>query len=549
MSVKELAVMAGIPQKEVVGLKLKEEVEFGLNVNGGDCANDQQIQLGKLVVSGNVKEMPVSILKADLDRHIFVTGVTGAGKTTTCQNILIDSQLPFLIIEPAKTEYRILLEQFPDMEIFTIGSNTAQFRLNPFQLFKGESISSRVDMIKASIEAAFDMEAAIPQLIEAAIYESYYEKGWNISTGNNSRGVDLFPTMSDVLQNVSKVVEKQGFDVRLKNDYIGSIKARLQSLTLGAKGVMLDCGRSIDFDELLDKRVVLELENLRDGGEKSLVIGFVMVNMSEAIRRRFDLHGGKKHAHITLIEEAHRLLSKPQGGDTNKQHGVETFTDMLAEIRKYGESLIIADQIPNKLTPEVLKNTNTKIVHRLFAQDDKDAIGNTMALLEEQRDFLSNLDVGRAIVFNGNWHKPVQVQIKQGSDTSKEYVISDKELHQRNLRFYIRHWQSGIIEGANLFGRQPSESEMELLLLLGNNADYKNALIELLERKNENLVRPLFDLFSLPLDKEKLADILGKLYCKDSCGHYIIDAIKSYKEKTEIKLKTKKYLEKHLKEF
>ncbi len=68
---------------------------------------------------------------------------------------------------------------------------------------------------------------------------------------------------------------------------------------------------------------------------------------------------------------------------------------MLAEIRKYGESLIIVDQIPNKLTSEVLKNTNTKIVHRLFAIDDKEAIGNTMALTDEQKNFLSRLEVGR----------------------------------------------------------------------------------------------------------------------------------------------------------
>ena len=69
---------------------------------------------------------------------------------------------------------------------------------------------------------------------------------------------------------------------------------------------------------------------------------------------------------------------------------------MLAEIRKYGESMIIADQIPNKLTPEVLKNTNTKIVHTIFAQDDKDAIGGTMSLTKDQRVFLSNLKRGRA---------------------------------------------------------------------------------------------------------------------------------------------------------
>ena len=80
-----------------------------------------------------------------------------------------------MVIEPAKTEYRVKADQeFPDMLVFTLGKESgAPFRLNPFEFFKGENITSRVDMIKASMEAAFDMEAAIPQLLEAAIYECY----------------------------------------------------------------------------------------------------------------------------------------------------------------------------------------------------------------------------------------------------------------------------------------------------------------------------------------------------------------------------------------
>ncbi len=117
-------------------------------------------------------------------------------------------------------------------------------------------------------------------------------------------------------------------------------------------------------------------------------MGLILVNLNEAIKIKY--RENRDFKHITLIEEAHRLLSKYEVGDSpNKKRGVESFTDMLAEIRKYGESLIIVDQIPNKLTSEVLKNTNTKIVHRLFAIDDKEAIGNTMALTDEQKNFLS----------------------------------------------------------------------------------------------------------------------------------------------------------------
>lgn len=458
MSSKELSLIAGLPKKDVIGLELREEVEFGLNFP--QIVDSESLVLGKLMQSGNITNKNVGIANSNLDKHIFITGVTGSGKTTTCQNILIQSNLPFLVIEPAKTEYRILKEKYDDLLIFTLGKDTvAPFRLNPFEFFPHESITSRVDMIKASIEAAFDMEAAIPQIIESAIYECYKEKGWNIATNQNEiygenafdDGIYSFPTLEDLVKKVEEVVKKQGFDERLKNDYIGSIRARLNGLLVGSKGFMLNTKRSIDFRKLLNQRVVLEIEEIRNGSEKSLVMGFVLSNVIEAIKANF-IASSKKNGvrHIILIEEAHRLLSKFQAGDSpNKKQGVEVFADMLAEIRKYGECLMIADQIPNKLTPEVLKNTNTKIVHRLFAEDDKEAIANTMALEEEQKEFLSKLDAGVAVVFSGGFNKAIATKISQASNTTSDLVISEEDLQENVYKFYANSSKSGVILGSS----------------------------------------------------------------------------------------------------
>lgn len=472
ISTKELSLVSGLPKKDVIGLELREEVEFGLNFPQLDKSNS--LVLGKLMQSGNITNKDVGIANANLDKHIFITGVTGSGKTTTCQNILIQSNLPFLVIEPAKTEYRILKEKYEDLLIFTLGKDTvAPFRLNPFEFFPHESITSRVDMIKASIEAAFDMEAAIPQIIESAIYECYKEKGWNIATNQNEiygenafdDGVYSFPTLEDLVKKVEEVVKNQGFDERLKNDYIGSIRARLNGLLVGSKGFMLNTKRSIDFRQLLNQRVVLEIEEIRNGSEKSLVMGFVLSNVIEAIKANF-ISSSKKNGvrHIILIEEAHRLLSKFQAGDSpNKKQGVEVFADMLAEIRKYGECLMIADQIPNKLTPEVLKNTNTKIVHRLFAEDDKEAIANTMALEEEQKEFLSKLDAGVAIVFSGGFNKAIATKIDQTSNTTSDLMISEEELQKSVYEFYASLCKNGVILGSSWLD---SVGTKEIALLL-----------------------------------------------------------------------------------
>lgn len=479
MSSQEVSLIAGLPQKEVVGLALREEVEFGLNLN---TEMKEAIPLGHLVQSGvvlngenGVSNIPVYFDKAYFDKHIFVTGVTGGGKTTTCQKLLLASGNNFLVIEPAKTEYRVMAEnEFPDMLVFTLGKETgAPFRLNPFEFFEGENITSRVDMIKASMEAAFDMEAAIPQLLETAIYECYEDKGWNVSTNKNYKydnpfadGIFSFPTLGDLERKIEKVVEDQGFDDRLKDEYIGSMRARLKGLTVGSKGQMLNTPRSIDFVELLDRKVILELEYIKSASEKSLIMGFILANLSEAIRVKYNQNGKKGIGHLTLVEEAHRLLSKYMPGDSmNKKQGVEMFADMLAEVRKYGESLIIADQIPNKLTPDVLKNTNTKIVHKIFAQDDKEAIGNTMALKDEQKEHLSYLSSGRAVMMMPGLSKAIQVQIEKTEENDTERApLEDSELRNRIIKYYSAVYKKGILPGLECLEEQPSEELVSIYL-------------------------------------------------------------------------------------
>lgn len=536
LSTSELSVIAGLPQKEVVGLSLKEEVEFGLNPKQQNLAEDNKLHVGNLVRSGSILNIDVDIDRNNLDKHTFITGVTGSGKTTTCHRILESAKMPFMVIEPAKTEYRILTKLKKDVLIFTLGNdNVAPFRLNPFEFFPHENITSRVDMIKASIEAAFDMEAAIPQIIEAALYKSYEEYGWNIGTNTNNKfedpfadGVYSFPTLSDLINMTKVVVEEQGFDDRLKNDYIGSIKARLQGLLVGSKGLMLNTPRSVDFKELTRKNVILELEEIRNGNEKSLIMGFIMTNLNEAIRANYeeDKNNGKQFKHITLVEEAHRLLTKFSPGENpSKKQGVEVFADMLAEVRKYGEALIIVDQIPNKLTPEVLKNTNTKIVHKLFAKDDKEAIGNTMALEDEQKDFLSYLEPGRAIMSTQGLNKPIQVQVKQleNLSTTESEIVNKEDLRQNILNYYLSSYKKGIIVGSHLFKSSPSMEVME---------DYLNFSRSL---ESNELILLWVEIF-VTQRKDKGFDLKKYLYIYnlDFIKNYIISKLYSIETEAEL---------------
>ncbi|MBQ7650792.1 MAG: ATP-binding protein, partial [Victivallales bacterium] len=488
--------------------------------------------MGKLVQSGAIMEnTDVCLDKSEFDRHIFVAGVTGGGKTYTCKWLLTQSKWPFLVIEPAKTEYRELVNDDKEVLVFTLGDEkVAPFRLNPLEFTKDESIPSRVDMLMASISAAFDMEAAIPQIIEQSIYRSYEEYGWNIKNNRNSifgdtafdDGVYAFPTLEDVVKNSESVVREKNFGQELGDRYLGSVRARLEGLLVGAKGMMLNCKRSMDFKELLGKKVVLELEEIRNGSEKALVIGFILTNLLVAIKQKYKESG--KINHFTLVEEAHRLMTKIEPGDSpNKKNAVETFADMLAEVRKYGESMIIADQIPNKLMPEVLKNTNIKIVHRLFAKDDKDVIGSTMALDDDQKAFLSSLKIGHAIVFSGNWAKAMHVKVtkfEQSSDKRANDEVA-RELRCNVLRYYLENRSRGIFPGLDILDDNPGIDFMEKYIDTIQNEDLRawfDLLCEIPIIYDKN-GRKKTEMVSRPFDLDEDSPVFERLRrMVDACG-------------------------------
>ena len=431
LTTRELALVAGLPTKELPGLKVRKSVDFALNTPSEHIAPTDAVELGRIIQHGrSLASKQIRLPIADLNKHVFVTGVTGAGKTTTCMKLLLESGLPFMVIEPAKTEYRALHGQCDDIESYVLGrEDITPFRLNPFELVSPhENLAGHIDTLKATLSAVFPMEASMPYIVAEAIIRAYKTKGWDIHSGDNflvddpwADGSHAWPIFSDMIQELDGVIKSAGMGREFEEKYRGSLVSRLTDLTLGTKGRMLNTRQSLDFDALLDKKVVIELEEIKDEQDKALFMGFILQRLAECMKHRH--RKDKTFKHLTLVEEAHRLLSRPEPGESDsKKQGVETFANMLAEVRKYGEGLIIADQIPNKLVSDVIKNTHTKIVHRLFAADDRNTIGDAMGLTDDQKDFLPLLQPGETVMYCGGWHGAVRVQIDEKVNTTQDDI-------------------------------------------------------------------------------------------------------------------------------
>jgi DNA helicase HerA-like ATPase len=69
-------------------------------------------------------------------------------------------------------------------------------------------------------------------------------------------------------------------------------------------------------------------------------------------------------------------------------------------------------QFPTHVAAEVVKNSGTKIVHRLAWPDDVELIGDSLGLDQKQREHLTRLQAGEAVVGLARIPKPIFIQVR-----------------------------------------------------------------------------------------------------------------------------------------
>ena len=433
-----LAAIARPPEAEVPGVRLVLRPDFDVTPElTADTAphGTPGIEVGD-VLDRNLRPAGPLVLPSDsLNRHVFVCGATGAGKSQTVRSLLeaaTGQGIPWLVVEPAKAEYRLMAGRLPGAEVIRIRPgepDAIAAGLNPLEPAVDRSgarfpLQTHADLVRALFIASFRSEEPFPQVLSAALGRVYADSGWDLALGEPTMGKHshgkhadaTYPTLTALQRAAEQVVAEIGYSQRVTDDVLGFIRVRLASLRHGTTGRFLEGGHPLDFGALLATNVVLEIEDVGDDADKAFLMGIVLIRLAEHLRlthRTAGQQAGTGLRHLTVVEEAHRLLRR---GDSEGAagHAVEMFAGLLAEIRAYGEGLIIAEQIPALLVPDVIKNTAVKIVHRLPAADDREAVGATMNATPSQSRYLATLRPGQAAVFSDGMDFPILVKIKDG---------------------------------------------------------------------------------------------------------------------------------------
>lgn len=442
MNTKEFALATSLPRCDAPGLRfVKTAVRFA---NNPPVVEEGAMNLGNVVNMGVEQNAKYAINHNDLVRHALVVGSTGSGKSCTCKRILtelLEKDVPALIIEPAKDDYvrwairmnetlpeekkfRIYMPGFTEFE----GTPLQTLKLCPFQpaAIPGAPVdmTSRCENLISLINASLPADDILPVLIDETIY-SIYDVAYPgaFSSGAMMRQQEHYPLLSALTVMGKQVMKKKNYEEKVRSNLATCLETRFQYLTRGTRGKLLNVMQSTPYSELFDHPTIINISGISAARDKALIMSVLMLSLYEYRKSRYTYDADyrrkaqeNKLLHLTLVEEAHNILMNPAPGasSNNPQQVVaDLFTNILSEIRSYGEGMMIVDQYPTRLIPDAIKNTNYKVIHRLVSPDDSQVMASSISLREEQKALIPCLTPGNAIVCGDRDDAAAWIHIKK----------------------------------------------------------------------------------------------------------------------------------------
>lgn len=370
-------------------------------INAGD------IELGKLRAAMGNNAIGLSL--KDLAKHMLIVGTPGSGKTTFSVGLLDrlwkEHHIPFLVIEPAKNEYRALVQSIPDLQVFTPGKNfISPFVFNPFCPPKNVRLETYKSTLKTAFAAGVSMSTPLDKIFEDTINNCYSDFRWldNYTIADKGQVFNI----TDFIKCFEETFEEIGYTGDARNIGRAGV-VRLKSLVN-----LFDNYFSIPIEDLLSKPTVIELAAIENADQKALIIALLLLSILAYVNANYVGEGGLRN--FILLEEAHVLLDAETNaggeGSANPASIAQGLVKrMLAEIRSYGVGIAIADQSPRKVGIDIVALTDIKVAFRLVERQDKEILADSTSMSELQTNRLAKLKPGEAFLFFNRLDEPEEI--------------------------------------------------------------------------------------------------------------------------------------------
>lgn len=449
------------------------------------------IKIGK-----NKKELMLKYPIELLNKHAFICGVPGSGKTYTMLHMVTElhkNKIPFMVMEPAKKEYRAIYnygKEMFDIMLFSPHMNTLfPLRVNMMEFPEGITLSEHINVLMNVFESTFELGGPVYNLLDKSIGLAYEKYGWN--EYNENDGSKEYPCLEELRDIFTEQVEKTTYNGNFKGDLKSFLNVRLEGLMRRDAGEVFNVKKStIKPEDWISKSSIIEMEDM---GEKNrnfltlLLCNYIREELKIIKKKNAD-DANKNPNHVIFIEEAHNVIAntaEQSGSNINPKISATKFiVDMLAEVRALRESIVIADQLPSSMAQEVMKNTGLKIALRMSSQDEREYISSTISASPVQIDNLSRYEKGKSLVFFEKMEKAMEVQICkwEGDDNPK----SDEELANQMFKSTISAYKKQIID-------LNEEIQLSQFLLIQQNRKIQ----KMLDTKNDDVIENYKSMYKL----------------------------------------------------
>lgn len=343
-------------------------------------------------------------------KHALIVGTPGTGKTTFSLNLLLQfykKGIPFLAIEPTKTEYRALIDAIPDLQIFTPGNNTVSpYIINPFVPPKGIRLEQYLPSLAGAFKAAFSMPSPLDIIFLSAIRKCYTAYGWKNNSKAGDDDVQPFGLYEFILV-FKRLVEQSDYSREVRGNIQSGGTFRLMNV-IEQNSDIYDTIHTVPIEDLLSRPTVLELNSIDNAEQKALIMALLLINI--CVFTKHNQSGNNSLKNAILVDEAHVILGgKAQTGSEGADSQgttIKALQDMIAEIRSFGTGIIIADQSPSKVSREVIANTDIKIAFRLVQSEEKSLISDSTNMDDTMKQQLSRLGTGEAYAYYNMLYEP-----------------------------------------------------------------------------------------------------------------------------------------------